>query len=50
MKKNGKAMILVVTKTRENAKLVTKSGGMLIGSVKEVGLEFHDQSLSKGTK
>ena len=29
---------------------VTKSGGMLIGSVKQVGSLYHDQSLVKGTK
>jgi L-erythro-3,5-diaminohexanoate dehydrogenase len=29
---------------------VTKSGGMLIGSVKQVGKLHHDQSLIKGTK
>lgn len=29
---------------------VTKSGGMLIGEVKAVGKDFHDQSLKKGTK
>lgn len=46
-----KAMILdIVTKQGKMQNPVTKSGGMLIGSVKEVGSEFHDQSLSKGTK
>ena len=29
---------------------VTKSGGMLIGSVRQVGSLYHDQSLVKGTK
>lgn len=29
---------------------VTKSGGMLIGTVKQVGELYHDQSLQKGTK
>lgn len=29
---------------------VTKSGGMLIGTVKQVGSLYHDQSLVKGTK
>lgn len=46
-----KAMILdIVTKQGKMQNPVTKSGGMLIGAVKEIGLEFHDQSLSKGTK
>lgn len=29
---------------------VTKSGGMLIGTVKQVGARFHDQTLKKGMK
>lgn len=29
---------------------VTKSGGMLIGTVRQVGTHFHDQSIKKGTK
>ena len=46
-----KAMIMGIVK--EQGKMqnpVTKSGGMLIGAVKEVGPEFHDQTLTSGTK
>lgn len=46
-----KAMILdIVGKQGKMQNPVTKSGGMLIGAVKEIGHEFHDQSLTKGTK
>jgi L-erythro-3,5-diaminohexanoate dehydrogenase len=46
-----KTMILGIVK--EQGKMqnpVTKSGGMLIGAVKEIGSEFHDQTLTPGTK
>ena len=46
-----KTMILGIVK--EQGKMqnpVTKSGGMLIGAVKEVGSDFHDQTLTPGTK
>lgn len=46
-----KAMIMGIVK--EQGKMqnpVTKSGGMLIGAVKEIGSEFHDQTLTPGTK
>ncbi len=46
-----KLMILdIVKKQGKMQNPVTKSGGMLIGSVKEIGSEFHDQTLTKGTK
>lgn len=44
-----KAMILELVKTQGKMQNpVTKSGGMLIGRVLEVGKAFHDQSLKKG--
>lgn len=46
-----KHMILdIVKKQGKMQNPVTKSGGMLIGSVKEIGSEFHNQSLTPGTK
>ncbi|MFH5882161.1 L-erythro-3,5-diaminohexanoate dehydrogenase [Liberiplasma polymorphum] len=46
-----KTMILdIVTKQGKMQNPVTKSGGMLIGKVKDVGEKFHDQSIEINTK
>ena len=46
-----KNMILNIVKTQGKMQNpVTKSGGMLIGSIKEIGKKFSNQSLSIGTK
>src|SRR5690606_10995837 len=46
-----KEMILDIVKTHGKMQNpVTKSGGMLIGSIKEIGSHFSDQSLKIGTK
>jgi L-erythro-3,5-diaminohexanoate dehydrogenase len=46
-----KKMIMdIVSKQGKMQNPVTKSGGMLIGSVLEVGKEFHDQTMKIGTK
>jgi len=46
-----KEMILNIVKTQGKMQNpVTKSGGMLIGSVKEIGKTFSNQLLTKGTK
>ncbi len=46
-----KSMILsIVQRQGKMQNPVTKSGGMLIGSVREVGKNFHNQNLKKGQK
>ncbi|HCB66822.1 MAG TPA: L-erythro-3,5-diaminohexanoate dehydrogenase, partial [Acholeplasmataceae bacterium] len=46
-----KQMILeIVKKQGKMQNPVTKSGGMLIGSVLEIGKDFHDQKIKVGTK
>jgi L-erythro-3,5-diaminohexanoate dehydrogenase len=46
-----KDMILNIVRTQGKMQNpVTKSGGMLIGSIKEIGKKFSNQSLSIGTK
>jgi L-erythro-3,5-diaminohexanoate dehydrogenase len=46
-----KEMIKSIVKTQGKMQNpVTKSGGMLIGTIKEVGARFHDQQLKKGMK
>jgi L-erythro-3,5-diaminohexanoate dehydrogenase len=46
-----KQMIIdIVSKQGKMQNPVTKSGGMLIGTILEVGSKFKDQSLTKGTK
>ncbi len=46
-----KDMILDIVKTRGKMQNpVTKSGGMLLGRVKEIGSAFHDRTLTPGTK
>ncbi|MBU1143389.1 MAG: zinc-binding dehydrogenase [Firmicutes bacterium] len=46
-----KEMILSIVKTQGKMQNpVTKSGGMLLGTVKEVGSQFSDQSLQVGTE
>lgn len=46
-----KAMIKSIVKTQGKMQNpVTKSGGMLIGTIKEIGSRFHDQHLKKGMK
>jgi L-erythro-3,5-diaminohexanoate dehydrogenase len=46
-----KQMILdIVSKQGKMQNPVTKSGGMLIGTVLEVGAKFKDQSITQGTK
>ena len=45
-----KMIFEIVKKQGKMQNPVTKSGGMLIGEVKELGKEFHDQTLVPGTK
>ncbi|MDO9628988.1 MAG: L-erythro-3,5-diaminohexanoate dehydrogenase [Acholeplasmataceae bacterium] len=46
-----KSMILDIVKSKGKMQNpVTKSGGMLIGSIESIGKEFHDQSLKVGMK